>query len=684
MGKPMASKDPLLQPFQLKHLTLRNRLMSTSHEPAYSSDGMPKERYRLYHEEKAKGGIGLTFIGGSAIVDRDSPPAFGNLHVYDDEIIGWFQELSQGCHDHGAAVMCQITHLGRRTSWSTGDWLPVVAPSPVREAAHRAFPKEAEDFDLRRIAKAYGQAAKRCRDGGLDGIEIEAYGHLLDAFWSPMTNRRHDSYGGSLDNRLRFALEVLSAIRRDAGDDFIVGIRMVADEMTAGGLGQSEGFEIARRLAAINMVDFVNVIRGHVDTDEGLSHVIPGMGTPFAPHLDLVSRLKSALDLPVFHAARINDVATARHAVVEGHLDLVGMTRAHLADPHIGAKIMRGEEHRIRPCVGVGYCIDRIYVGEDALCIHNPATGREISMPHLVPKSAGEARKAVVVGAGPAGLEAARVLAERGHGVTLFEAAPEPGGQLRIAAGLKRRREIMGIADWLHAEVERLGVEIRFNVFADAGDVLAEDPDLVIVATGGIPNSSFLESGDDLVTTSWDTLSGSVKPADTVLMFDDNGAHPGMSAAEFLATAGAEVELVTPERTVAPDVGGTNYPAYLKAFHHHEVRITLNHRLRAVERDGNKLAAILYCEYTDCKTRRLVDQVVIEHGTLPLDELYFDLKSNATNRGEIDHDALINGSPQNLTRNTRGAYQLFRVGDAVASRNIHAAIYDSLRLCKDL
>ena len=153
------------------------------------------------------------------------------------------------------------------------------------------------------------------------------------------------------------------------------------------------------------MVDFVNVIRGHVDTDEGLSHVIPGMGTPSAPHLDLVSRLKSERDLPVFHAARINDVATARHAVAEGHLDLVGMTRAHLADPHIGAKIMRGEEHRIRPCVGVGYCIDRIYVGEDALCIHNPATGREISMPHLMPKAAGEARKAVVVGAGPAGLE---------------------------------------------------------------------------------------------------------------------------------------------------------------------------------------------------------------------------------------------------------------------------------------
>src|SRR5215469_11659288 len=185
-----SSKDPLLQPFQLKHLTLKNRVMSTAHEPAYSEDGMPTDRYRLYHVEKAKGGIALTMTAGSAIVATDSPPAFNNLHAYRDEIVPWLKQLADDCHAEGAAVMIQLTHLGRRTGWNRGDWLPVLAPSPVREPAHRAFPKEAEDWDIERIVADYAAAAQRMQAAGLDGIEIEAYGHLLDAFWSPATNQR--------------------------------------------------------------------------------------------------------------------------------------------------------------------------------------------------------------------------------------------------------------------------------------------------------------------------------------------------------------------------------------------------------------------------------------------------------------------------------------------------------------
>src|SRR5690606_27003916 len=244
----MASKDPLLQPFQLKHLTLRNRVMSTAHEPASSENGMPTERYRLYHEEKAKGGIALTVLGRSAIVAPDSPPAFGNPHASAGEIIPWFRALSDGVHAHGAAVMCQITHLGRRTNWNKADWLPVLSASPVRVPAHRAFPKEAEEFDIRRIVKAYGEAARRCREGGLDGVEIEAYGHLFDSFWQPATNLRTDAYGGSLENRLRFGLEALAEIRKQVGSDYIVGVRMVVDEARhrGAGLGREEGLEIAR------------------------------------------------------------------------------------------------------------------------------------------------------------------------------------------------------------------------------------------------------------------------------------------------------------------------------------------------------------------------------------------------------------------------------------------------------
>jgi N-methyl-L-proline demethylase len=680
----MTSNDPLLQPYQLKHLTLRNRLMSTAHEPAYTEDGMPKERYRLYHAEKAKGGIALTMFGGSSVVAPDSPQAFGNILLYKDEVVRWLRELADAVHEHGAAVMIQVTHLGRRTSWNKGDWLPVVAPSPIREPAHRAFPKAAEDWDIARIVGQYAVAAERCKAAGLDGLEIECYGHLTDQFWSPATNKRDDAYGGSLDNRLRFSLEVLRAVRRSVGAEFLVGVRMVCDEDWEKGLSKEEGLAIARRLAESGLIDFINVIRGHIDTDEGLSHVIPGMGARSAPHLDFAGEVRSSTKFPVFHAARIQDVATARHAVASGKLDMVGMTRAHLADPHIAGKIAAGRENEIRPCVGMGYCIDRIYVGLDALCIHNPATGREATMPHVVASTTGQRRKVVVVGAGPAGLEAARVAAARGHEVVMFEAAAEAGGQVRLAAKLARRREILGIIDWRVQQCSAHGVRFRFNTLAEAHDVLAEQPEIVFIATGGVPNLSFLEAGGDLVATSWDILSGEVKPAESVLLFDDNGADAGLTIAEFIAEAGSRLDIVTPERILAPEVGGTNYPPYFKALSAAGAVITLNLRLEGVMRAGNKLAAVLFNEYDKSRHERLVDQVVVEHGSLPLDELYFALKPRSQNLGEVDYDALVANRAQTRISNPDGDYRLYRIGDAVSSRNIHAAIYDALRLAKDL
>jgi N-methyl-L-proline demethylase len=680
----MSRSDPLLQPFQLRHLRLRNRIMTTAHEPAYAEDGMPKDRYRLYHVERAKGGIALTMTAGSAVVAPDSPPAFGNLHAYKDEIVPWLARLADECHGHGAAVMIQITHLGRRTTWAQADWLPVLAPSPIREPAHRAFPKEAEDWDIARIVKAYAAAAARMQAAGLDGIEIEAYGHLLDGFWSPATNRRQDGWGGSLDNRLRFALEVLDAVRAAVGERFIVGTRLVVDEAWEKGLSRAEGLEIARRLAATGKIDFLNVIRGHIETDAALSEVIPIHGTPAAPHLDFAGEVRAAIGLPVFHAARINDVATARHAVASGKLDMVGMTRAHIADPHIARKVAERREHEIRPCVGATYCLDRIYEGHEALCIHNAATGREASMPHMIARAEGPRRQAVVVGAGPAGLEAARVLGERGHDVILMEAADAAGGQVRLAARTPRRAELIGIVDWRLERCAAAGVEMRFNLLAEAADVLAEDPDLVIVATGGLPNTAILEGGEELVVSSWDILSGDARPGAEVLLYDDNGGHPALQAAELLAEAGARLEIVTPERFFAPEIGGLNHVAYARCFQEHNVRITINARLTRVERDGNRLIAVLGSDYTPRTERRAVDQVVVEHGTLPLDELYVALKAESTNRGEVDYDALLAGGPQALATNPDGRFQLFRIGDAVTSRNIHAAVYDALRLCKDL
>jgi 2,4-dienoyl-CoA reductase-like NADH-dependent reductase (Old Yellow Enzyme family)/thioredoxin reductase len=679
----MAESDPLLQPYQLKHLTLRNRVFSSSHEPAYSEDGMPKDRYRLYHVEKAKGGIAMTMTAGSAVVAEDSPPAFGNLHAYSDDIVPWIRRMTDEVHEHGAACMIQLTHLGRRTGWGQDDWLPVLAPSPVREPAHRAVPKEAEDWDIDRIVGKYGDAAERMQAGGMDGIEIESYGHLFDQFWSPITNRRTDEYGGSYENRLRFGWRVLTTIRERVGPGFIVGLRMAIDERIEGGIDTPIGLDLLQRLENDKLIDFVNVIRGNVADEVALTEVIPIHGMPSAPHLDFAGRVRESTGLPVLHASKVDDVATARHAIREGKLDLVGMTRAHLADPHIVRKILEGRESEIRPCVGATYCLDRIYEAGEALCIHNAATSREQTMPHVVER-APASRRIVVVGAGPAGLEAARVAGERGHDVTLLEAMPWAGGQIQLAARNPRRRDLLGIVEWRVAELARLGVDVRFDVVADDADVVALDPDVVIVATGGLPQLPTLDEGADRMVTSWDVLGGDVTPQGEVLFYDDNGTHSAMSAAEMIARSGARLEIVTPERMLAIEVGGMNHVPYARAFNEMGVRITLNQRVKRIQPELGRLCVEIGSDHTRHRDVRHVDWVVTDHGTAASAELYFELKPASSNLGAVDYGALMGGAPQRLVRNRDGAFQLFRIGDAVAGRNIHAAVYDALRLVKDL
>jgi 2,4-dienoyl-CoA reductase-like NADH-dependent reductase (Old Yellow Enzyme family)/thioredoxin reductase len=674
------SGDPLLTPYQLGHLTLRNRIMTTSHEPAYPEDGMPKDRYRAYHVARARAGVALTMTAGSASVSRTSPPAFNNVLAWKDEVVGWMKALTDECHDHGCAVMIQLTHLGRRTRWDKGDWLPVLAPGPFREPAHRAFPKVIEDWEIDAIIADYADAAERMQAAGLDGIEFECYGHLMDQFLSPLTNTLPAPWGGDLAKRARFAMAVLQACRDRVGPRFLMGVRYTADETAPGGLTESDGIALGHMFKASGLVDFVNIIRGQIHTDAALTHVIPLQGMPSAPHLDFAGRIRAEVGLPTFHAARIPDVATARHAIATGQLDMVGMTRAHMADPLIVKKIMEGREHDIRPCVGATYCLDRIYQGGEALCIHNPATGRELSMPHEI-APAPAPRRVVIVGAGPAGLEAARVAAERGHRVTVFEAADQPGGQIRLTARNPRRREMMGIIDWRMAQCAARDVDFRFNTYAEAADILSETPDVVIIATGGLPNTAILTDGNDLTVSTWDIIAGDAKPGTNVLIYDDAGDNAGLTAAEVIASTGAQVEIMTPDRTFAPEVMGMNLSPYMRALQSHDVRFTVTYRLQSVTRDGNRLRATIGTDYSAHTETRHFDQIVVNHGTLPLDDLYHALKPHSGNRGAVDYTALATGQPQ--PRPASG-FQLFRIGDAVESRNTHAAIYDALRLMKDL
>ncbi|MEX6505068.1 FAD-dependent oxidoreductase [Jiella sp. M17.18] len=683
----IANADALLKPLTIKGVTFRNRVMSTSHAPGYGKDGKPQERYQLYHEEKAKGGIGLTMFGGSSSVALDSPAApWNQISVADDSVVPFFREFSDRIHRHGAKLMIQLTHMGRRTKWDTEHWFPVKSPSVTREPASRSMAKALEQEEIDRIVADFAAAVRRCRDGGLDGCEISAaHGHLVDQFWSPHSNHRTDKYGGSLENRMRFGIEVLTAMREAVGDDYLIGMRMSGDEMLKGGLTHEDCVAIASEYASRGLVDFLNVMGGQARDHIAHAISLPNMSFPVAPFLSLPSAIKREVDVPIFHAQRVTDLATGARAVAEGHVDMIAMTRAHIADPHLVKKLSEGRADDIRQCVGAGYCIDRIYVGGDALCIQNAATGREATMPHVIPKAAAK-KTAVVVGGGVGGLEAARVLAERGHQVTLFEKSDKLGGQVLTAAKATWREALSGIPRWLVGQVQKLGVDIRLNTEASEAAIAALSPDIVIMATGGLPSKGEAKGAEHVVTT-WDVLEGRIEPAGTVLLYDEIGGHNAASTAELLAKRGCLVEVATHDRMVAEEVGTTNQPVHLRELYKLGVVMTPNMELIEVYPEGNRMIAALRNTMTEAEEERVVDTVVVDYGTQPVDALHFSLKDRAKNKGLTDLGAIVKGEPQPCEINGAAqepGYTLYRIGDAVAGRNIHAAIYDALRLCKDL
>jgi len=615
--------------------------MSTAHAPAYPIDGHPQTRYRLYHEEKAKGGVGLTVIGGSTNVSPDSPSVFGQLYAGDDRIVPWFTEITDGVHQHGAAIMCQITHMGRRTAWDDGHWLPVLSPSRVREPAHRAVPKAMEHSDIGRVIEHFTKAALRCQAGGFDGIEILSHSHLLGQFLSPLVNLRDDEYGGSLENRMRLLMSVIAAVRTAVGNDFIV---VTADDC----------LEIAKTLSASGHIDFINVLAGAPYDDLGLAGWVPPMGMPTAAHLSIAGQIRESVSIPVFHAGGVADIATARHAVSDGLVDLIGMTRAQIADPYLVRKLEANQESQIRPCVGLGYCVDRVNQGKDALCGHNAATGREATVPHIVSR-ADQRRLVVIIGAGAAGLEAARVSAERGHDTRLIEASDRLGGQLNLAQKGALRKSVAGVADWLISEVERLGVKVSLTQYADASDIQSLNPDVVIIATGGWPEPPAIEGGD-LTVSSWDVLSGDVQLSGNVLLVDELGDQSGCVCADYLTQQGCEVQMVTPDRAIAYELGPTNSSVALRNLSLHGVTFETHQRLTAVELKGNQKLAQLTHVLTNQVSTRTVNHVVVEHGSTPMDSLYFDLKTDSINDGELDQEALIQGQSPFIRTKKPGQY----------------------------
>jgi len=639
-------------------LTLKNRIYSSGHAEAMAESGKPGGRLIRYHEAKARGGCALTIFGGSSSVHPSSPAAaWKQIANHDDSIIPAYRALADAVHAHGCLVFTQLTHMGRRAQADGEEATVLLAPSQIPERVHREVPHELEAEQIAELVRAFGDAARRCRDGGLDGVEISmAHNHLIDQFWSPLFNERLDDYGGSLENRMRFGFEVLDEIKRRAGRDFVVGARISGDELTPGGLTAADMAEIASRLAASGLVDFLSIIGGGAHTYELQAAAVPNMSYTTGVYVPMAAAIKRAAPgMPILHASRIVDPVHADRLVAAGQIDVVGMTRALIADPDLPRKTREGRLDDIRTCVGANEgCIDRIYQGRPVTCVQNPATGREAELAEV--RAAATPRNVVVVGGGVAGLEAARMAATRGHRVVLFEKAPELGGQVLLAARAPERGEYAGIVRFLAAQVQKLAVQVRLGVEATPASVLAERPDVVIVATGSHPHVPPLPGCDGKhVVTDRDVLAGDAKVGASVVVVDDVHTQEALSTAELLVEQGKRVEVISPLFYVGQDIGVTSIAPLYARLHTRGVVLTPGTELRAVEGSTVIVANV----YSGVERRiEPVDTVVLAAGSRSTDSLYRALKGQVA--------------------------ELYAVGDCVAPRGVHQAILDATRVARKI
>ncbi len=552
----------LLSPLRVGRLALPNRVLVTAHATNYvDGEGFPDARAVHYYAERARGGAALMVTGASS-VHASSPTVRGVVNAADPRVVGAWRAIADAVHAAGGRILVMLTHMGRVGRMP--DTRPLVAPSPLIDGNfHQSVPHELAPREIAALVAAFGEAARRVRESGMDGVELQgAHGYLIAQFLSPLSNRRTDAYGGDLAGRLRFAREVVGAVRRAVGADYTVGIRLSADELVPGGLGLAQTREAVGILEADGGLDFVDVSAG-TDADlMSLAEHIPSMYFPPANLVHWAAAVKRATRLPVFCAGAIRDPAVAEAIVAGGQADLVGMTRAHIADPHLVAKLREGRVEDIRRCIGcMQACLEALANGQPIGCVYNPVTGREGEWGSLPP--APRPRRVVVVGGGPGGLEAARVAALRGHRVLLLEAGPRLGGQLHLAARLPHRENFLEIVRFLSGQVAKLGVEVRLGRPADVTAIRAAAPDAVVVATGSRPAPPDGAGAPGALVDVADAVAGTVPLGRSVLVVDRDGHLRGCGVADLLAGQGRRVRIASEQLYVGQNIDlKTLYPLY--------------------------------------------------------------------------------------------------------------------------
>jgi 2,4-dienoyl-CoA reductase-like NADH-dependent reductase (Old Yellow Enzyme family)/thioredoxin reductase len=595
----MPDQFPLLfSPIEIGPRRVRNRICCSAHADSLAEDGMPTDKTVRYYELKARGGAGFIMCFGSASIHPTSPARDWNgVELFEDRVIPHLEKFSETIHRYDVPCVAQITHRGRRGR-SLDVWQRMYAPSAIREPNHRETPHPITEPEMAEFVRSFADTAERLQKGGFDGCEVMAsHGHLIDQFWSPNSNTRTDDYGGALDNRLRFGIRVLEAVRERVGDDFIVGIRMTADDFVDGGLDNSICQDIAGRLDELGIIDYFNVIGASAETYPGEAAAVPNMAFPLAIYAPLSASIREVVKVPVIVTGRVNDPAVAERILEEGQSDLCIMNRALIADPDFPNKAREGRLDDIRQCMGYNEgCIDRIYTGLGVTCVQNPIIGREAEWAEL--PHASSPRKVVVVGGGPAGLECARVACLRGHEVVLFEKNEEPGGQTLIARNAPSRQDFDGAARYSALQCEKQGVTMQCGIEATVDLIVNESPDVVVVATGARPFKPNIPGIDEFGYSAWEVLEGTDIPGERILLIDEEYGHQGPSTAEYLLDRGKVVEIVTTEATVGGFLGATTLPPVLQSLYAKGAQI--HSHLRVMEfQSGQAIVQNVWSEHEE-------------------------------------------------------------------------------------